>query len=148
MPTFTAQNPDFAAFVRDSFYRQGLMQTFRAELVSVEPGRVVIEQDFNDNLLHQHGALHGGTVAALLDTACGFSAVSLVPVGKGISTIEFKTTFLSPGIGKRFRISAEVQKAGRNITFSEGRMVSLNDGAERLIATMSASMMTFSLAPA
>lgn len=145
MPTFTARNPDYAAFVTESFYKQGLMQTFGAELMLVEPGRIVIEQDFSDGLLHQHGALHGGSLASLLDTACGFAAVSLQAIGKGISTIEFKTAFLSPGIGARFRITAQVLKAGRSITFAEGRAVALNGDDEKLIATMSASMMSFDL---
>ncbi|MCB1368478.1 MAG: PaaI family thioesterase [Rhodobacteraceae bacterium] len=148
MPDFTARNPDFATHITESFYRQGLMQTFGAELVSVEAGRVVIEQDFRDALLHQHGALHGGALATLLDTACGFAAVSLLPVGKGISTIEFKTAFLSPGAGTRFRITGQVLKAGRSITFAEGRAVALAEKGEKLIATMTASMMTFALNPA
>ena len=81
----------------------------------------------------------------MLDTACGFSAVTLQPPGFGITTIEFKTNFLAAGIGEKFRVEADVPKPGRTITVSEGRAYAFKDGAEKLIATMTATNMTIAL---
>lgn len=146
MAELNAKNPDFRAHVTKGFDGQGLMATFGARLIAVEPGRIVIEQDFHEGLLQQHGGLHGGTIAALLDTACGFSAVTLQPEGKGITTIEFKTNFLSAGVGEKFRFEAEVIKPGRTVTVSEGRAYAIRGGTEKLMATMTATNMTIDLA--
>jgi uncharacterized protein (TIGR00369 family) len=145
MNEYIIRNPDFRAHVTKGFDSQGLMLTFGAELVEVEEGRVVIEQAFHKGLLQQHGGLHGGTIAALLDTACGFSAATLLPAGMGITTVEFKTNFLLPGIGEMFSFEADVLKSGRTLTVSEGKAWAYCDGAEKLIATMTATMMAISL---
>lgn len=145
MAELIARNPGFREHVTAGFDGQGLMATFGAKLVEVEPGRIVIEQDFHDGLLQQHGGLHGGTIAALLDTACGFSAVTLLEEGKGITTIEFKTNFLAAGVGEKFRFEADVIKPGRSVTVSEGRAYAIRDGVEKLMATMTATMMTITL---
>lgn len=145
MSEFKPRNPNYESHIRDAFAAQGLMRAFGSELVEVAPGRIVIEQDFADHLLQQHGGLHGGAIAALLDTACGFCAVTLLPVGKGITTIEFKTNFLSAGLGPRFRFVAGILKPGRSITVAEGRAYALLAGGEKLIASMTATMMTISL---
>ena len=145
MSEYIIRNPDFRAHVTKGFDSQGLMLTFGAELVEVEEGRVVIEQAFHKGLLQQHGGLHGGTIAALLDTACGFSAATLLPAGMGITTVEFKTNFLLPGIGEMFSFEADVLKSGRTLTVSEGKAWAYRDGDEKLIATMTATMMAISL---
>ena len=145
MTGFNAKNPGFREHVTKGFDGQGLMATFGAKLIEVSPGRIVIEQDFHEGLLQQHGGLHGGTVAALLDTACGFSAGTRLPEGQGITTIEFKTNFLAAGVGEKFRIEADVIKPGRTITVSEGRAYAIREGREKLIGTMTATMMTITL---
>ncbi len=142
---FQARNPDYEAHVQKGFADQGLMRLFEAELVEVLPGRIVIKQALRPELLQQHGGLHGGTIAALLDTACGFSAVTLLEAGHGITTIEFKTNFLAPGLGETFRIEADVLKPGRTVTVSEGRAYAITSGKEKLIASMTATMMTITL---
>lgn len=145
MTRLIPRNPDFETHVREAFAAQGLMNNFGAKLTEVAPGRIVIEQDFHERLLQQHGGLHGGAIAALLDTACGFSAVTLVAPGKGITTVEFKTNFLAAGLGERFRFVAEVLKPGRTIMVSEGRALAIGGEKDRLIATMTATMMVIDI---
>ncbi len=66
-----ASNPDFARAVRASFDSQGLMATLGARLVSVEPGRVVIELPFSQSVSQQHGLFHGGVIGAIADNSWG-----------------------------------------------------------------------------
>jgi 1,4-dihydroxy-2-naphthoyl-CoA hydrolase len=48
-----------------------------------------------DEHLAPSGYLHGGTVVALADTACGYGCLGSLPSGKtGFTTIELKTNFL------------------------------------------------------
>jgi uncharacterized protein (TIGR00369 family) len=135
-------DPDYAQRVRASFGRQGAMATIGAQLVSIEPGRVTIELPWAQELTQQHGFLHAGIVAAALDSACGYAGSSLMPADAGVLTIEYKINLLAPARGQRFRMTASVIKPGRTITVSEGRAFAIDNGQERLIATMTATLMT------
>jgi uncharacterized protein (TIGR00369 family) len=139
---FEPQDPGYAERVRASFARQGAMATIGAQIVAVEPGLVVIEMPWAAALTQQHGFLHAGIVATALDSACGYAAATLMPVDAGVLTIEYKVNLLAPAQGQRFRMSAEVVKPGRTISVTEGRAYALDDGREKLIATMTATLMT------
>ena len=139
---FEPQDPDFAARVRASFERQSAMQTIAAQLVSVGPGTAVIELPWAQALTQQHGFLHAGMIATALDSACGYAAFSLMPADAAVLTIEYKINLLAPGKGQRFRMEGLVAKPGRTISVVEGRAFAIDDGREKLIATMTATEMT------
>ncbi len=138
-----AADPDFAARVAASFARQGATQLIGARLQSVEAGRVVIDLAHRSELAQQHGFVHAGILATALDSACGYAASSLMPADAGALTIEFKVNLLAPAKGPRFRLEGQVVKPGRTITVVEGRALQVDPtGAERLVATMTATVMT------
>ena len=141
MPTFEPQDPNFEARVRASFARQKVMQTIGASLTKVSPGEVEIELPFRDDLAQQHSFLHGGIVATIVDTACGYAALSLMPVDSAVLTIEYKVNFVSPATGKLMIARGRVTKPGRTVTVCVGDVYALNDGKEKLVATMLATMM-------
>ena len=142
LPPFMPKDPAYAARVRDSFALQGAMATVGAQLVQVEPGQVTIELVWATGLCQQHGFLHAGMVATALDSACGYAGFSLMPAGAGVLTIEFKINLLAPAKGQRFRMVGQVIKPGRTVTVTEGRAYAIDDGREKLIATMGATLMT------
>ncbi len=140
--TFEPKDADFEARVRASFARQRVMETFGARLVSVAPGEVEIGLGFRQELTQQHGYLHAGVVAAMVDSACGYAALSLTPAGAEVLSIEFKLNLLSPAAGERFVARARVVRAGRNLTVCAGDLYALKDGGtEKVVATMLATMM-------
>ena len=140
--TFEPRNPDFEACVRESFGRQKLMETIGARLIRVAPGEVGIELPFRDDLSQQHGFLHGGIIAAILDSACGYAALSLVPADAAVLTVEYKVNFVAPAAGQRIIAHGRVTKPGRAITVCAGDAFALSDGTEKLVATMLMTMMT------
>lgn len=142
LPEFKPKDPCYADRVQGSFARQGAMATLGAQLVLVEPGRVAIELPWTAGLSQQHGFLHGGIVAAVLDSACGYAGFTLMPEGTGVLSIEFKINFLAPAKGRRFRMVGQVIKPGRTVTVTEGRAYAIDEGCEKLIATMGATLMT------
>src|ERR1051325_11742093 len=105
MTDFSPQDTDFEARVRASFARQRVMETIGARLLRVAPGEVEIELPFREDLTQQHGYLHAGVVAAVVDSACGYAAMSLAPAGAEGLSIEVKLKLLSPrrggGVGAR-----------------------------------------------
>lgn len=141
-PPFEPRDPGYADRVKDSFARQGAMATLGASLGSIEPGRVVIELPWAAGLSQQHGFLHAGMVATALDSACGYAGFTLMPADAGVLTIEYKINLLAPARGQRFRMVGQVIKPGRTVTVTEGRAYAIDDGREKLIATMGATLMT------
>ncbi|MFN7154373.1 MAG: PaaI family thioesterase [Acidovorax sp.] len=131
----------FAARVRDSFSRQGAMQTLGARLGFVSAGAVDIELDWAQGLTQQHGFLHAGMVATALDSACGYAGFTLMGNDAAVLTIEFKINLLAPARGQRFRMEGRVLKPGRTITVCEGRAFAITDNEEKLVATMGCTLM-------
>ena len=143
MADFEPRDPDYERRVRESFARQRAMETLEMRLLRVEPGEVEIGLGFREDLTQQHGYLHAGVVAAAVDTACGYAALTLTEAGAEVLSVEFKLNQLSPAAGERFVARARVVRAGRNITVCSGDVYALKSGGEeKLVAAMLATMMT------
>jgi len=142
MTAFTAQTDDYEQRVRDSLARQNALTLMGAKLLRVLPGQVELDLAHDDRLTQQHGFIHAGITTTLLDSACGYAAFSLMPADAGVLTVELKTSLLAPADGERFVFEGRVLKAGRTLSFCEGRGYAIKQGQEKLIATMSATMMT------
>jgi uncharacterized protein (TIGR00369 family) len=116
------------------------MATLGARLVSVTPGEVLIELPWRDELGQQHGVLHAGAVAAVADSACGYAALSLMPAGAAVMSVEFKVNLLAPGRGNRFLAHGRVRRSGRTLTVCEGSVRAIDRDEEREVAIMTATM--------
>ncbi len=128
--------------VKDSFARQTVMATIGASITRVEPGEVIIELPFRSDLSQQHGFIHAGVVTMIVDTACGYSALTLMPASAAVLTTEYKINFLSPAAGEILIARGRVLKPGRALSVCYGEVHAKKDGKEKLIATMLATMMT------
>ncbi|EED69664.1 PaaI family thioesterase [Comamonas testosteroni] len=137
----STESRDFVDRVRQSFAKQGAMATIGAELTLVEPGAVDICLDWAAGLTQQHGFLHAGMLSTALDSACGYAGLTLMPMDAAVLTIEFKINLLAPAKGQRFRMEGRVIKPGRTITVSEGKAFAIDQGKEKLVATMSCTLM-------
>jgi uncharacterized protein (TIGR00369 family) len=125
--------------IRESFERQGFMRTLGAVLESIESGTVTITCGFGEGLTQQHGLFHGGVMASLVDVACGYAALSVMPADREVLTVEFKIHFLKPARTDRLIAIGQVVQAGRTLTVCEG---SVFDGTRtRMLARMTATMM-------
>jgi uncharacterized protein (TIGR00369 family) len=141
------RDPDFERRVRSSFERQAVMATFGATLVRVAPGEIDIDLPFRTELTQQHGLLHAGIVTSVMDSACGYAALSLMEPGAAVLSVEFKVNLLAPARGLRFRASGRVVRAGRTVTVVAGELrVVAGPGEEAvpdtIVAIMTATMMT------
>jgi uncharacterized protein (TIGR00369 family) len=137
----STESRDFVDRVSQSIAKQGAMATIGAELTLVEPGAVDICLDWAAGLTQQHGFLHAGMLSTALDSACGYAGLTLMPMDAAVLTIEFKINLLAPAKGQRFRMEGRVIKPGRTITVSEGKAFAIDQGKEKLVATMSCTLM-------
>jgi uncharacterized protein (TIGR00369 family) len=140
MPALEAPDPGFEQRVSDSFSRLVLMHTIGARLVKVAAGAVDIEMPVRHDLTQQHGYVAAGVVTALVDTACGYAAMSLMPAGSDVVTVEYKVNFIAPARGERLLARGHVVKAGRRLTVCAGDVYAVTDGAEHPVATMLGTM--------
>jgi uncharacterized protein (TIGR00369 family) len=130
------RDPDFAQRVRTSFGRQAAMATLGVTMASVEPGEVVLELPFRPDLTQQHGFLHAGVLTSVMDSACGYAALTLMEPGVAVLSVEFKVNLLAPARGDRFRAIGRVLRAGRTVTVVSGECRVL--GTDDLVAVMTA----------
>ncbi|HVC19814.1 MAG TPA: PaaI family thioesterase [Vicinamibacterales bacterium] len=128
--------------IAESFGRQTLMALFGATLDRVAKGEVDIRLPYRPDLCQQHGFLHAGVVTAIVDSACGYAALTTMPDGVGVLSVEFKINLLAPAAGDEFIARGRVVRAGRTVTVCTGEVVARQNGAEKPIALMQATMMT------
>ncbi|MCZ2105554.1 MAG: PaaI family thioesterase [Comamonadaceae bacterium] len=125
-----------------SFAAQGLMQTLGARLARVAAGEVEIEMPFGAALSQQHGYAHAGSVTSIVDSACGYAALTRAPAGSEVVTVEFKVNFLRPAIGRRFLAVGRVVNAGRTMAVCTGEVRAfVGEGEDyKVVALMQATM--------
>ncbi|MEZ4415933.1 MAG: PaaI family thioesterase [Gemmatimonadota bacterium] len=136
------RNPGFEVVVRESFAAQRFMATIGATLDRLAPGEVDIRVPFRPDLTQQHGFLHAGVVSSVLDSACGYAALSLMPEGVGVLTVEFKTNLLAPARGRGLIARGRVLRSGRTISVCQAEASMLDEDVETPVATMLGTIMT------
>ena len=135
-------DPAHADRVRNIFERQGYMQTLGVTLESVEPGQVVASMVPTDAVAQQHGFMHAGAVAGLLDTVCGAAAYSLMPADAGVLTVEYKINLMAPADGDRVVGTGLVIRSGRTLSVCRGEAIAYRGPDAKTVAVLQATMMT------
>ena len=127
-----------AARVRASFERQAMMSTLGVRISAIGRGRVELAIDHDERFTQQHGFLHGGAVAAVLDSACGYAAFTVMPPDAAVLTASYTINLLAPAAGQRFVMTGEVIRAGRTLVVCRGEATA--EGATKPFAVMQATM--------
>lgn len=130
------------AKIEASFAAQPAMALLNARLSRVESGEVELTLPFDRKITQQHGFVHAGMLGAVMDSACGYAALSTMPLESGILTIEYKMNCLAPAKGEFFRLLGSVRKRGRTIVVAECEAWAHDGESVKLVATMSATEMS------
>ena len=128
--------------IADSFSAQGLMATIGAELALVADGEVHIALPFSERLSQQHGYVHAGAITSIVDSACGYAALTKAPPECEVVTAEFKINFLRPALGDSFLAIGRVQNSGKLLTVCTGevRAFSAAGPGHKVVALMQATI--------
>jgi uncharacterized protein (TIGR00369 family) len=102
------------------------------EVVSAEPGRATIAMPWRPEVGQYAGFLHAGLIGALIDTACGFAAATLV--GRVLAS-HYAVNCLRPAVGHRFIAQARVVKPGKSQVFTACELHAESAGGDKLVAT-------------
>ncbi len=130
------------ARIRDGFARQQFMGTLGATLERAEPGEVEIRLPCTTALTQHTGVVHAGAVTAIVDSACGFAALTMMAEGCEVVSVEFKLNLLAPATGDYLRAVGRVVRAGRTLTVCTGEVWAVTGDAPRIVALMQATMMS------
>jgi uncharacterized protein (TIGR00369 family) len=126
--------------IAGSFNAQGLMQTLGAQLVSVADGEVHIAMPFSTRLSQQHGYVHAGAITSIVDSACGYAALTKAPPEWEVVTAEFKINLMRPAIGDRFLAVGKVLSSGKNLTVCTGEVRAFSATGCKVVAVMQATI--------
>jgi uncharacterized protein (TIGR00369 family) len=123
-----------------SFNAQGLMRRGGAERVGPPDGEVQIAMPFSAAISQQHGYVHAGAISSILDSACGYAALTKAPADCEVVTAEFKINLVRPAIGERFVAIGKVQTAGKLLTVCTGEVRALSGDTSKVVALMQATI--------
>lgn len=129
--------------IANSFDAQGLMKTLSAKIALVADGEVHIELPFSTALSQQLGYVHAGAITSVVDSACGYAALTKAPADFEVVTAEFKINFVRPAIGERFLAIGRVQSAGKLLAVCTGEVRAFSSaGGEgyKVVALMQATV--------
>ncbi|HEV2268892.1 MAG TPA: PaaI family thioesterase [Steroidobacteraceae bacterium] len=127
-----------------SFGAQRLMATLGARLALVADGEVHIALPFSEHLLQQHGFVHAGAITSIVDSACGYAALTKAPPDYEVLSVEFKINLVRPALGQYFLAIGRVQNAGKMLTVCSGEVQAFTGGhsSYKVVALMQATMVT------
>ncbi|MDZ7631048.1 MAG: PaaI family thioesterase [Gemmatimonadaceae bacterium] len=129
------------ARVRAVLAAQPFLSLLGATVVRVERGEVEIRLECRDVLLQHTGVAHAGAVTAIVDSACGAAAATLMPVDRDVVSVEFKVNLMAPAIGEYLTAIGRVVRTGRTLTVCSGEVHAVTSGHSVLVALMQATMM-------
>jgi uncharacterized protein (TIGR00369 family) len=109
---------------------------------SAEPGFVVFQAMPGPQHYNPIGSVHGGFTATLLDSAMGCAVQSMLPLGSGYTTLEFKVSLIKAITADTGEVRAEGRalNVGRRVGTAEGRLL---DSKGRLLAHATTTCLVF-----
>ena len=111
---------------------------------TAEPGVVAMHSIPGFRHYNPIGSVHGGYAAILLDSAMGLAVHSMLPVGSGYTTLEFKISFIK-GMTEdtgTVRTEGRTLNVGRRTATAEAR---ITDSNGRLLAHATTTCLVFEI---
>jgi uncharacterized protein (TIGR00369 family) len=98
-----------------------MMETMQQRVVSVADGEAIVEGTPGTQFNNYHGRIHGGYLAALIDTAMGWAVATKMQPNIGFGTVDMSVKYV-----RKFEIAtgpvlatARVVHAGRTMATTE-----------------------------
>jgi uncharacterized protein (TIGR00369 family) len=102
------------------------------EVIAVEPGAATMALPVRENLKQNNGVVHGGAIAALIDSVGAFAVIPLLAPTETATTVDLTISYIRPLIEGTAMASARVLRAGSRIIVLNAEVM---DQAGNLAAT-------------
>ena len=115
----------FGEMISGNLPQPPIAKTLDFQLTEAMEGTAVFEIDCSEFHYNPLGAVHGGVIATLLDSAMSCAIHTLLPAGTGYTTVEMKVNFVRPLLQDTgpLRCVGSVVHGGRRIATAEGKLV-------------------------
>lgn len=102
------------------------------ELDEIDEGVATLSFEIKPELKQNHGVVHGGAIASLIDSATAFAIIALLPTNEHATTVDLTISFLRPLTQGRARATARVVRTGKRLITVTAELL---DDSGRLAAT-------------
>lgn len=85
------------------------------ELEEIDSGIATLAFDIKPELKQNHGVVHGGAIASLIDSATAFAIISLLTPTEHATTVDLTISYLRPLTEGRVRAIARVLRSGKRL---------------------------------
>jgi uncharacterized protein (TIGR00369 family) len=85
------------------------------ELEEIDVGVATLGFEVKPELKQNHGVVHGGAIASLIDSATAFAIISLLPPDEHATTVDLTISYLRPLTAGRAHATARVLRSGRRL---------------------------------
>jgi uncharacterized protein (TIGR00369 family) len=110
--TTESEDPRLAR-VRAAFGRVAYASFLRLELCEEQGSQTAICLDVRDELKQNHGVVHGGAIASLIDTASAFAILAVLQENERVTTTDLTIQYLRPVTSGRMVAQGKIVRAGR-----------------------------------
>ena len=90
-------------------------QLLGIQLEKVAPGEATLALAIRPELTQNHGVVHGGAIASLLDTATAFAILTLLEPNERVTTVDLTVSYLRPAVEGKLHATARVLRQGRRL---------------------------------
>jgi acyl-CoA thioesterase len=98
----------------------------------VESGRAIMSLPIREDHKQNHGVVHGGAIASLIDSAMAFAIIPILAENEHTTTVDLTIHYLRPLTEGNATATARVVRAGRRVIAVSAEVTDQN---ERLVAT-------------
>lgn len=85
------------------------------EIESIDPGHAVLSMKIRNELKQNHGIAHGGSIAAVIDSAMAMAIMPLLAENERTTTVDLTIHYMRPLTEGTARASAQVVRAGKRV---------------------------------
>lgn len=128
------------AFYQEKVNTFPFIRLMGMRLRSASVGRSVVECRIRPVLRNSFGVLHGGVLGALVDVSIATALRSVLPLGKRMTTIEYKVNFLQPVFSGTVTAHGAILRLGGTIASGTSE---IRDGEGETVAFGSATFYLF-----
>ena len=104
-------------------------------------GHVEIDAPIAGAILNQHGFAHAGFGFSLADIAARYAAITHLPIGHNILTVESKINYLAPAKGDKLCAVGRVIRPGRRLSVMATDLFAITEKTQQKIAILQTTMM-------
>lgn len=98
---------------RNAFDKVAYARFLGLELCELKSGEVTVCLDVRDEVKQNHGVVHGGAIASLIDTASAFVILTAIDENEQVTTTDLTIHYLRPVTLGRMLARARIVRGGR-----------------------------------